>query len=61
MGIKLEFAVSDNFDEGDSDPSEGRLETLSTSSESVSFGDYAVLAPGVQIILEGRTISSSGR
>lgn len=52
--------MSDNFDEGDAGQTDGRMDVQSTRGETVSFGDYAVLAPGVQIILEGRAVSHSG-
>lgn len=55
-----EFTVSDNFDETDSGESEARLDTHGVGNETISFGDYSVLAPGVQIILQGRAVSNSG-
>lgn len=50
--------MSDNFDDGENSGETGRGEGLINDVNVLSFGQYAVIAPGVQIILDGRTISS---
>lgn len=57
-GLMWEFDVSDNFDDGDNMREQGQGDGHVDSADVLSFGQYAVLAPGVQIILEGRAVST---
>lgn len=50
--------MSDNFDDGDNMREQGQGDGHVDSADVLSFGQYAVLAPGVQIILEGRAVST---
>ncbi|MEL6997261.1 MAG: hypothetical protein AAFP68_03290 [Pseudomonadota bacterium] len=52
--------MSDNFDDGESAGGETASGSVSEFTEHALFGDFAVIAPGVQIILEGRPVSYSG-
>lgn len=58
LGLMWEFDVSDNFDDGEGGRDDGRGEGHIDSADVLSFGQYAVLAPGVQIILDGRAVST---
>lgn len=49
--------MSDNFEDSEVLDDERRGEQWAEVGEFVSFGDYAVISPGVQIILEGRPVS----
>ena len=52
--------MSDNFEDSEALDEERRGEQWAYVGEFVSFGDYAVISPGVQIILEGRPVSRYG-
>lgn len=56
-GATWELNVSDNFEDSEVLDDERRGERWAEVGEFVSFGDYAVISPGVQIILEGRPVS----
>lgn len=56
-GQLWEFNVSDNIDDSETLDAELRGEQWFDTGEIVSFGDYAVISPGVQIILDGRPVS----
>lgn len=49
--------MSDNIDDSETLDAELRGEQWFDTGEIVSFGDYAVISPGVQIILDGRPVS----
>ncbi|MEM9059241.1 MAG: hypothetical protein AAGD13_02160 [Pseudomonadota bacterium] len=53
--------MSDNFDDGESGGAETASGSVSEFTENALFGEYSVIAPGVQIILEGRPVSFSDR
>ena len=52
-----ELTVSDNYEDSETLEDERRGEQWVDTGGFVSFGDYAVISPGVQIILEGRPVS----
>lgn len=56
-GQLWEHNVSDNIDDSETLDAELRGEQWFDTGEIVSFGDYAVISPGVQIILDGRPVS----
>lgn len=56
-GQLWELNVSDNIDDSETLDAELRGEQWFDTGEIVSFGDYAVISPGVQIILDGRPVS----
>ena len=56
-----ECSVSDNFDDADLSGDEHVAGEPADGGDAVRFGDFSVLAPGVQIILYGRPVSSFGR
>ena len=49
--------MSDNFEDSEALDDERRGEQWAEAGDFVTFGDYAVISPGVQIILEGRPVS----
>ena len=53
--------MSDNFDDADVNSGERITDQASLGGDVDLFGDFSVLAPGVQIILDGRPVSHSGR
>ena len=60
-GFLWEITLNDNYDDGTSSDPDRRIQSMFDDCERALFGDFNVLAPGVQIILEGRPISHSGR